>query len=245
MNSNSILVGKNFKAQMDQGLSFENKHHDMLIRRKRSLKSPVGLVSHLRKRSVKKCEDQHNSRSLTEGSDCQIKRRWTKSEISLLWQLWKNGKPLKIIAFELGRTVTSINKALKRFNLRPAKERKNTCKDISKKKESKGKKAATQRSLKSRRQNLDLWVPFEVVLLWLKEQGKHIKKWCPYQVSATGFRDLLPEIKGDASYISEDLLWLYVCEGKVMTPFEVLVWVNRERFAKDLAPYYVAHLTYC
>ena len=51
-----------------------------------------------------------------------IKKPWTPSDVRRLASLYNEKSPLKIMARELERTPTAVNKALTRFNIRPTLE---------------------------------------------------------------------------------------------------------------------------
>jgi hypothetical protein len=48
-----------------------------------------------------------------------MNRHWTESEIYQLRTHFLQGKPIKVIARDLGRTPTALNKAISRFGIRP------------------------------------------------------------------------------------------------------------------------------
>lgn len=104
--------------------------------------------------------------------------KWTTEEIQKLKESYEIKKPLKVIAFEFGRTQMSVNKALKRFGIRISKRPANSIKkhDLS--------PTSTYYKEKSKRLELG-WNTQHDLIQWLKFNNYEV---IPFPSTETPFK---------------------------------------------------------
>ncbi len=99
-------------------------------------------------------------------------QEWSPLEISQAREYFLYGLPIKNIAQKLGRTPSSINKALTRFGIRPSTQRRQSIPKITTKtKTTKNKLQPPSFDKKILRKHLDNWVSFWKVCNYLSAQN--------------------------------------------------------------------------
>lgn len=97
--------------------------------------------------------------------------QWTKEEISYLTMSYFSGKRIKIIANELNRSEMGVNKALRRFNIRPQDERKEAAQKLKSPKSS----ILPQRRIReSRKRFCDDWITIPKMINWMIDNGINV-----------------------------------------------------------------------
>ncbi len=162
------------------------------------------------------------------------RRQWTEAEIQQIREGYLNGIALKIMAREMGRSPTALNKALTRFGIRP-KKRKNKLRllNLLENSISKVPSKPAPKKIREKSRHLDLydqdhWVPFTDILIYLVDHGHSIFK----------LKDPHPKIK--AQY--EGSHNLYAVDGKIMSSQQMLVKANRLRVQENKSPFIIEDL---
>lgn len=147
---------------------------------------------------------------------------WNDDEISNLKNQYLSGVPIKIIAKQMNRTPTSINKALSRFGIRKSKEKKASRSAITTYKEMVNvcQNHLPKKTYLATVYNQEEWVTLEQVVGYLKKIGINIQKV---------FHDGLNE--------------LYY-NNKLLSPLQAILLANRHRCQHNLSCFKVGDITW-
>lgn len=97
--------------------------------------------------------------------------QWTKAEIEYLRMSYRSGKRIKVIANEINRSEMGVNKALRRFNIRPQDERK----AISQKTKVPYPPKLPQTRIREPRKKVNNdWISIPKMVRWMTENGINV-----------------------------------------------------------------------
>lgn len=97
--------------------------------------------------------------------------QWTKEEVAYLTMAYFSGKRIKIIANDINRSEMAVNKALRRFNIRPQDAKKEASKKIQKYQHS---KLPQRRIRESRKKFYNDWISIPKMISWMTENGINV-----------------------------------------------------------------------
>lgn len=100
--------------------------------------------------------------------------QWTSEEIDYLTMAYFSGNRIKVIANNINRSEMAINKALRRFNIRPQDEQKEASKKLKESKEVKSSKPSQKRIRESHKKLGNDWITIPKMINWMIESGINV-----------------------------------------------------------------------
>lgn len=154
--------------------------------------------------------------------------QWSKKDIEMMKFSFLNGEKIKLIAHKMGRTPTSINKALSRFGIRRKTGKAYNYRfPLALMRSYQNPIYANTSIQKTNKVTYDEptevednWVNFQEVVIWLQTTGDRVNS---------------------ISYLKNTY---FVVNGKILTKEQVLIYANKRRIEKKLPIFLVKQMTW-
>lgn len=171
---------------------------------------------------------------------------WTMLEVNLLTKLYLNGQPIKLIARQLHRTPTAVNKALTRFEIRPQRPQQNKFKFYKDLKSTfKKPESFSDFAQKISMKNDNFAARKEKINKTNCDSKKNepvspcnLDKWISFHSLLELFQDYFPCL--NLTYLDQE----FFVNGKNVSKLQILQMVNRARVQENDRPVFVHGVTW-